>query len=51
MKTATSERPIATSYEITCALERRPPSNGYVEPEDQPARTTPYTPIEVTAKI
>ena len=28
MKTATMDRPIATSYEIICALERRPPSSG-----------------------
>src|SRR4029079_2266353 len=27
--TATNERPIATSYEIIWALERRPPSSGY----------------------
>src|SRR6476661_4461406 len=34
--TATNESPIATSYEIIWALERRPPSSGYVEPLDQP---------------
>src|SRR3954469_21879011 len=44
--TATMDRPSATSYEIICALDRRPPSSGYVEPEAQPARTTPYTAIE-----
>ncbi len=27
-KTATKDRPIAISYEIICALERRPPSSG-----------------------
>src|SRR4051812_6323765 len=46
MNTATMDRPMATSYEIICALDRRPPSSGYVEPEAQPARTTPYTAIE-----
>src|SRR3954447_21499932 len=49
MKTATMDRPIATSYEIICALERRPPSSGYVEPDAQPASTTPYTAIEEQA--
>src|ERR687884_1120132 len=49
MKTATMDRPIATSYEIICALERRPPSSGYVEPDAQPASTTPYTLIEEQA--
>src|SRR4051794_41174157 len=46
MKTATMDRPIATSYEIIWALDRRPPSSGYVEPDAQPASTTPYTLIE-----
>ncbi|CAM5596030.1 hypothetical protein STANM309S_01530 [Streptomyces tanashiensis] len=32
---------MAISYEIICAQDRRPPSSGYVEPEDQPARTMP----------
>src|SRR5947208_10006196 len=49
MKTATIDRPIATSYEIICALDRRPPSSGYVEPDAQPASTTPYTPIDEQA--
>ncbi len=31
MKTGTTERPIAISYEIICALERMPPRNGYFE--------------------
>src|SRR3990170_1763532 len=51
MKTATMDRPIATSYEIICALDRRPPSSGYVEPDAQPARTMPYTPTDVTARM
>src|SRR5207245_5834336 len=46
MKTATIDRPMATSYEIIWALERRPPRSGYAEPDAQPASTTPYTPIE-----
>src|SRR6478736_664267 len=45
MKTATIDRPIAISYEITCAAERSAPSSGYVEPLDQPDRMMPYTPI------
>src|SRR3982751_2174925 len=49
MKTATMDRPMATSYEIIWALDRRPPSSGYVEPEAQPASTTPYTPIDEQA--
>src|SRR4051794_4103996 len=49
MKTATIDRPMATSYEIICALDRRPPSNGYVEPDAQPASTTPYTLIDEQA--
>src|SRR5574341_674584 len=28
-----------------------PPKSEYLEPEDQPARTIPYTPSDVTAKI
>ncbi len=31
--TATMASPIATSYEMTCAADRRPPSSGYVDPE------------------
>src|SRR5215813_8046778 len=44
MKTATMDRPIATSYEMTCAADRRPPSSGYVDPDAYPASTIPYTP-------
>ena len=40
---------MATSYEITWALERNPPSSGYVEPDDQPASTIPYTPTDAIA--
>ena len=32
---------MATSYEITCADDRSPPSSAYVEPDDQPASTMP----------
>src|SRR5881392_1717284 len=46
MNTATMDSPIATSYEIICAEDRSPPRIGYVEPDAQPASTTPYTPIE-----
>ncbi len=51
MNTLTSAIPIASSYEITCAVDRTPPSSGYVEPDDQPARTSPYTPMLVTARM
>src|SRR3954447_14827257 len=44
--TATIDRPIATSYEIICAAERSPPSNGYVDPDAQPDSTMPYTPSD-----
>lgn len=40
-KTAANDNAIAISYEITCAVERRPPSSGYVEPDAQPASTMP----------
>src|ERR1041384_4302148 len=49
MKTATMDSPIAPSYEIICAADRRPPRSGYVEPDAQPASTTPYTPIDEQA--
>src|ERR1700754_2054284 len=49
MNTATMDRPIATSYEIIWALDRRPPSSGYVDPEAHPASTTPYTLIDEQA--
>src|SRR5258705_3459569 len=45
MKTATMDRPMVTSYEIICAVDRKPPSNGYVDPDAQPPSTMPYTPI------
>jgi len=40
---------MTTSYEIICALDRIPPSSGYVEPDAQPPSTTPYTPIDEQA--
>ena len=49
--TAANASPIAISYEITCAVDRRPPSSGYVDPDDQPASTIPYTPIDVIARM
>src|SRR3954467_3018938 len=51
MNTATMDRPIATSYEIICALDRSAPSSGYAEPLDQPASTTPYTPSDDIARM
>ena len=44
-----SDRPIATSYEIICALERSAPSNEYLEFDDQPARINASTPTLETA--
>src|SRR5215203_331433 len=44
-----SERPIATSYETICALERSPPSNAYFELDDQPASISASTPTLETA--
>jgi hypothetical protein len=45
-----NDNPIATSYEIICALERNAPSNEYLEFEDQPARIRARTPTLETAK-
>src|SRR3954468_19099496 len=42
---------MAISYEIICALERRPPSSEYLLFDDQPASTMPYTPRELTARM
>src|SRR6266498_2077541 len=50
MSTDTSARPIPTSYEIICAVDRIEPSNGYFEPLDHPASTTPYTAMEAMAR-
>src|SRR5258705_9783044 len=44
-----SDKPIATSYETICALERNAPSNAYFELEDQPARIKASTPTLETA--
>src|ERR1043166_3479201 len=44
-----SDRPIATSYETICALERNAPSNEYFEFDDQPARINASTPTLETA--
>ena len=43
--------PIAISYEIICALERRPPSSEYLLFDDQPASTMPYTPSDEIARM
>src|SRR5687768_18276019 len=42
---------MAISYEIICALERRPPSSEYLLLDDQPASTIPYTPSELMARM
>src|SRR3954454_11120109 len=50
MSAPMSERPIATSYETICALERSPPRSAYFEFDDQPARINASTPTLDTAK-
>src|SRR5262252_5610167 len=42
--TGTVERPIASSYEIICADDRRPPSNAYLLLDAQPPSVIAYTP-------
>src|ERR1041385_1407530 len=42
-------KPIETSYETICALERRAPSRAYFEFDDQPARINASTPTLDTA--
>src|SRR3954452_20396745 len=39
-------RLMAASYEIIWADARTDPSRGYLEPDDHPARNTPYTAID-----
>ena len=41
IKTVTSAKPIAISYETICAADRRQPRNAYLELEAQPAMMTP----------
>src|SRR5690349_18400278 len=45
------DMPIAISYEIIWALDRRPPNSAYLLFDDQPARTMPYTPNEEIERI
>src|SRR5688572_6453593 len=47
--TPTIAKPIAISYETTCAAARIAPRNAYFEFDAQPARMMPYTPSEVIA--
>src|ERR1700675_2689976 len=49
ISTTTSAKPIAISYDTICAAERSAPRNAYFEFDAQPARMTPYTPVEVSA--
>src|SRR5215831_18009489 len=51
MITGIVDMPIEISYEIICALERRPPSRAYLLFDDQPASTMPYTPNDVMARM
>ena len=39
--TPSSDRPSATSYEISCAAARIAPRNEYFEPDDQPPSISP----------
>jgi len=39
------------SYEIIAAVDRREPKKAYLEFADQPAKSTPYIPKEVKAKV
>src|SRR6266550_6826801 len=43
--------PSDISYEIICALDRKPPNRAYLLFEAQPARTIPYTPSEEIASM
>src|SRR6185369_17961582 len=44
-----NERPIDTSYDTICALDRKPPSSAYLEFDDQPANIKASTPTLETA--
>jgi hypothetical protein len=50
-KTGIITKLIATSYEIICDTERRPPNNAYFELLLQPANKIVYTPIDDIIKI
>src|SRR5262249_22286576 len=50
ISTPTSAKPMPISYATICAAERMAPRNAYFEFAAQPARITPYTPIEVSDK-
>src|SRR5688572_10339516 len=43
--------PMEISYDTICALDRSPPRSEYLLFDDQPARTIPYTPIDVIARM
>ena len=51
MSTPSTARPNAASYESSCAVDRTAPSNGYFEPDAQPASITPYTPRPDIARM
>ena len=50
MTTPITDRPMKTSYEIICAVERRPPSSAYLLCDDQPPSMTAYTASPAIAK-
>jgi len=49
-KIISNKNPIAISYEIICAEDRKAPKKEYFVLEDHPEQITPYTPKEDTAK-
>src|SRR3954469_5164617 len=51
ISTPTSAKPMAISYETICAAERRQPMKAYFEFDAQPARMTPYTPMDVIERL
>ena len=48
--TPTIARPIGSSYAMSCALDRKPPSKLYLLFDAQPPRITPYTAMLDRAK-
>src|SRR6267142_4653474 len=51
ISTTTSAKPIDSSYDTICAAERIAPRKAYLEFDAQPATITPYTPIELNARM
>jgi hypothetical protein len=49
--TGSNSKPMDTSYETICDVERIAPRNAYRELLDHPLKIIPYTPMDDTAKI